>query len=256
MREWCVRLTVLAALWLTVVGWATAQIRIVPQSRLDSIANPATANKGEVEFPQGRVADFGTLAEDDEPWTTTLKWRVATAQPVVITKVTTGCSCVKAEFSSEVRRKGEEGWIKLTFNPRGRMGGVVQKVWVYTSLSESQPTAVLEVRGRVAISNGESHFPKAMGPLRLGAERVKLAAGGTASVTCKNVGTKSLSISTDAMFSTPGVKLRTEPEILKSGQEGVLMVECEAGVANPVRLYVSGVELPLRARQLDVVIED
>ena len=252
-REWIVTAVLMA---VACVSEVSAQIRIVPQAKLDSVANPTLAGRGEMLFAEGRVAEFGTLVEEAEPWSTTLRWTNASDKPLVVTKVTTGCSCVSAEPSRGTVAKGEQGWIKLTFNPRGRVGGVVQKVWIYTNLSADKPTAVVELRGRVTTPDTERGYPKVMGALRLGAESITLAAGGKTSIACKNGGTRALQIVADPMLSSQGVTLRTEPKILAAGAEGVLIVECEKGVENPVRLYVGGLELPPRARKLDVVITE
>ena len=252
VRVWIAAAVMMA---VAVVSEVSAQIRIVPKAKLDSVANPALAGRGEMLFAEGRVAEFGTLAEEAEPWSTTLRWTNTADTPLVVTKVTTGCSCVSAEPSRGSVAKGEQGWIKLTFNPRGRVGGVVQKVWVYTNLSADKPTAVVELRGRVTTSDTERGYPKAMGALRLGAESISIAAGGRVSIACKNGGSRALQIVADPMLSSQGVTLRTEPKTLAAGAEGVLVVECDKSVENPVRLYVGGLELPPRARKLDVVIE-
>ena len=251
-RAWIVA----AVMAVACVSELSAQIRIIPQAKLDSVANPPLAGRGEMLFAEGRVAEFGTLAEEAEPWSTTLRWTNTANTPLVVTKVTTGCSCVGAEPSRGTVAKGEQGWIKLTFNPRGRVGGVVQKVWIYTNLSADKPTAVLELRGRVATADTERGYPKAMGALRLGAESITITAGGRVSIACKNSGSRALQVVADPMLSSQGLTLRTEPKTLAAGAEGVLVVECEKGVENPARLYVGGLELPPRARKLEVVVAD
>lgn len=293
MCRWCVRVAVMAVVWLLGVMPAEAQIRIVPRERLDSVANPTTVGRGRMLFSEGRTAnvdipvvEFGTLSEEAEPWSRTIEWTNRGSEPLVVTRVTTGCSCVRAEHSTQPVRVGAKGSIKVTFNPKGRVGGVAQRVWIYTNLSTKTPTAVLELRGRVLSSKANSDYPLAMGDLRLGAGRVTLSAEGRASVACKNAGGRALRLTADAMLSSPEVTLRTEPAVLNPGVEGVLVVEYKgpaienrgaktertegaegvdraeevkgvewtkgAARAELVRLYVGGLELPPRMRKLEV----
>lgn len=253
------RVAVMAAVWLLGVTSAEAQIRIVPRERLDSVANPATVGKGRVLFSEGRTAnvdipivEFGTLSEDSEPWSRTIEWTNRGNEPLVVTRVTTGCNCVRVEHSVQPVRVGAKGWIKVSFDPKGRVGGVVQRVWIYTNLSAKTPTAVLELHGRVLSSKTNDDYPKAMGDLRLSAESVTIVEG-RASLACKNAGGRALRITADVMLSSPGVVLRTEPAVLPPGAEGVLIVEYKSRTTEEVRLYVGGLELPPRMRKLEVV---
>lgn len=267
-------MAVVVAVLLSAVVSARAQIRIVPRARLDSVANPATVGGGRMVFAEGvpskadiQLVEFGTLSEDAEPWSRTIEWTNRGSEPLVVTRVTTGCSCVRVENSVQPVRKGQKGRITVTFDPKGRVGGVVQRVWIYTNLSAKTPTAVLELRGRVLSTQADNGYPVTMGDLRLSTGRVILTEG-RASVACKNVGSRAMRLTADAMLSTPNISLRTEPEVLNAGAEGVLIVECKGAKSatarkehpnlntEPVRLYVGGLELPPRVRRLEVLFEE
>ena len=239
------RVAVMAAVWLLCVTSAEAQIRIVPRERLDSVANPATVGKGQMLFSEGRTANVDIPIVE-------IEWTNRGNEPLVVTRVTTGCNCVRVEHSVQPVRVGAKGWIKVTFDPKGRVGGVVQRVWIYTNLSAKTPTAVLELHGRVLSSKTNDDYPKAMGDLRLSAESVTIVEG-RASLACKNAGGRALRIAADVMLSSPGVVLRTEPAVLPPGAEGVLIVEYKSRTTEEVRLYVGGLELPPRMRKLEVV---
>jgi hypothetical protein len=51
-----------------------------------------------------------------------------------------------------------------------------------------------------------------------------------------------------------GVTLRTEPEVLNGGAEGVLIIE-GAGVDKPVRLYVGGIDVAPSQRVIDIMVD-
>lgn len=251
-RRFCVALVALMSVQLT-----SAQIRIVPQSRLDSVANPATVGDKMMRFADGAERDFGVLKESDDKWSTTLRWTNTGDKPLVVTRVTTSCSCVVAEASREVVKSGEQGTVSVSFNPQGRLGGVAQRVMIYTNLSERIPSAIVTLRGRVDNSAENVDYPVAMGDLRLQTRQALFSKGegGRVSIACKNVGTRSLRVSADAMLKTKGVTLECEPAVLEAGAEGVLVVECDGGVEESCRVYVGGVEVAPRNRTIEIVIE-
>lgn len=253
---WCRRVCV-AFVALFVGLCASAQIRIVPQSRLDSVANPTMVGQDKINIVGGAFRDFGTLQEDDAPWSATIKWQNVGQEPLVVTRVTTGCSCVAAEYQRSPIKAGEQGWVRVTFNPKDRVGGVMQRVYIYTNLSERTPSTIVTLRGRVESSSENEAYPMAMGDLRLGSRQVVVekGRGGRVSIPCRNAGTKPLCVAVDKMFPIEGVSLRTEPEVLQPGAEGVLVVECEQKVDSPRRVYVSGVDVAPRNRTIDIVVE-
>lgn len=259
---WCRRVcvAVVAIMGGVMIGTKSsqisAQIRIVPQSRLDSIAKPATVGEGKMRIIEGAESNFGELQEGQK-WSTQIKWQNISSEPLVVTRVTTGCSCVRAEYSRQTVAPKQTASVQVTFNSLGRVGGVMQRVYIYTNLSESTPSAIATIRGRVKTSPENEAYPEAMGDLRLRSRRVTIdkGQGGRISIPVRNVGTRSLRITSDAMFQTDGVTLRLEPEVLEAGAEGVLIVECESRVETSRKVYVGGVEVAPRNRTIDIVVE-
>jgi hypothetical protein len=237
---------------------ASAQIRIVPQERLDSIANPRTLGDGNMHFEGGNERNFGVLKESDKPWSTRLVWSNGSKQPLVVTRVTTSCSCVSADYSRAVVESDGKGWLEVRFNPLGRVGGVRQRVYLYTNLSERVPTAVVTLYGRVESAPENGDYPEAMGELRVQRRVVTFAkgCGGVASIACRNVGSKALRVTLDErMPGCEGVTLRCEPEVLNGGENGVLVIECDKSVERSTRIYVGGVEAAPSRRVIDIVVE-
>lgn len=234
---------------------AAAQIRIVPRQRLDSIARPTTVGEGRVHFEHGGELNFGSIDESAPRWSQRIRWSNISDTPIVVTRVTTSCSCVTVEYDRNKVEPNGEGWLTISFNPKGRVGKVTQRVAVYTNLSDVHPTAVLHLRGYVETSEGDI-YTSAMGALRLTTKRVAVERGKPFRVTlaCKNAADKPLHIEADRYMPSTGVTLRTEPEVLNGGAEGVLIIE-GAGVEKPVRLYVGGIDVAPSQRVIDIMVD-
>ena len=238
-----------------------AQIKIIPKSKLDSVANPRTVANAKVVFPDGERFAVGAIREDADVWQRSVKWRNDRSETVVITSVKSSCSCLKAEVVDKVVKAGSEGEITLTYNPKGHMGAFEQRVYIYTNLSQSMPTAVLYVVGRVVVSASHaSEYPYHRGMLRLRQDTLQVVAGReqTLRVACFNAGTRAMRLREDTLLSSRGVTMRSEPEVLAGGAEGDLIITyspMKGTKEQSLRLYIMGLTLPPRERmiQLNVV---
>ena len=119
-----------------------AQIKVLPKERIDSIANPPLArNAGNVIFEQDMIiAEFAS--GDTAPRTFEYEFINKGIRPLVISRLVSTCSCAKAEYDKRVIKPGERGVIRLIYNPEGRLGKNVRRVFVYTD-DNVQPSAVL-----------------------------------------------------------------------------------------------------------------
>ena len=67
--------------------------------------------------------------------------------PLVITKVTTSCGCTASEWTNEPIAVGKQGFIKVTFNPKGYRGSFNKSLTVFTN---SNPSRVnLKIKGQI-----------------------------------------------------------------------------------------------------------
>ena len=123
---------------------AMAQIRILPKEKIDSIANPPLApNAGNVIFEQDMIiAEFAS--GDTASRTFEYGFINKGVRPLVISRLVSTCSCAKAEYDKRVIKPGERGVIRLIYNPEGRLGKNVRRVFVYTD-DNTQPSAVLRL---------------------------------------------------------------------------------------------------------------
>jgi hypothetical protein len=203
-----------------------------------------------------KVFDFGDVLRENKNYTCTFIVENQIDKPLVLLSVKTSCSCLKAEVVDKVVKAGSEGEIKLTYNPKGHMGAFEQRVYIYTNLSQSVPTAVLYVVGRVVASASHaSEYPYHRGMLRLRQDNLQVEAGReqTMRVACYNAGTRAMRLREDTLLSSRGVTMRSEPEVLAGGAEGDLIITYSPtkGVKEQsLRLYIMGLTLPPRERMI------
>ena len=123
---------------------AGAQLRILPKSQIDSIANPPLAqNAGTMCFDKVLI-DGVKMSQEDAPRTFEYSFVNRGSSSLVISRLVSTCSCAVATYDKRVVKPGERGVIRLTYNAKGRVGTNLQRVFVYTG-DNAQPTAILRL---------------------------------------------------------------------------------------------------------------
>ena len=209
----------------------SAQIKLIPQSKLDSVANPRTVGEGKMTFKQGTTIDFHLLDEDAEPWTQVVEWQNRDSKPIVITHVKSSCSCLKAELERRSVAAGAVDRLKLTYYPKGHPGAVNQRLFIYTSLSADLPTAILNVKGVVRPSaDHRKDYAYNRGELRLRQDTIYIERGRAevVRVACMNSSSREMRLVGDTLLSSTGLKMWTEPKILTAGAEGDMVISISA----------------------------
>lgn len=255
-------LGVILAMCATVaMATAEAQIRLIPQTKIDSVRNVATADVG-MRFVAGTTVDFGEIAEDGGSWQGSVEWQNDSDKPLVITRITTSCGCLKAEAVQTSVAKGERGELRLTYYPQGHAGEVAQRIFIYTDRSAREPAAVLMLRGRVrAAADPSGRYPHSRGALLLRQTWVRFASEGaqTERIACMNGGRKPLKIKVDTLLSSREVSVRTEPETLAAGATGDLVISYTPS-AQPkegtprLRLFLDGLGVASRERAIELFV--
>lgn len=145
-----------------------AQIWTVPENVLDSIANPVeAAGSSLMKFDTKRIV-AGDIEETDRPSAYEFRFRNCGEKPLAIRKVTTSCGCARAVCDRMSVPPGDSGRVSVTYYPKGHVGKFERRIFVYTDLSESRPTAVLSLA--VNVRQGEDRslwFPHLMGKIRM-----------------------------------------------------------------------------------------
>ena len=123
---------------------AGAQLRILPKSQIDSIANPPLAqNAGTMRFDRVLI-DGVKMSQEEAPRTFEYSFVNRGSSSQVISRLVSTCSCAVAAYDKRVVKPGERGVIRLTYNAKGRVGTNLQRVFVYTG-DNVQPTAILRL---------------------------------------------------------------------------------------------------------------
>ena len=249
------------------VATAEAQIRLIPQSKIDSVRSVATTDVG-MRFESGTTVDFGEIAEDGGLWRGSVEWQNGSDNTLTITRVTASCGCLSAKYDRATVAVGERGELRLTYDPRGHAGEVSQRIFVYTDRSDGRPAAVLTVRGRVrAAADPSGHYPHARGALLLRQTWVRFSGEEVQRerIACMNGGRKPLKITADTLLTSPEIEVHTEPEVLEPGTVGDLVITYTPSQKQPTnslgaprmmrpRLFLSGVEVAPRERAIEVFV--
>lgn len=77
--------------------------------------------------------DFGTVSESGGVIECEFVFTNTGETPIVITKVSASCGCTAPDWSKEPVAPGKQGFIKVTFNPKGRSGDFTKSLTVFTS---------------------------------------------------------------------------------------------------------------------------
>lgn len=253
----------LAALWLALPGQLRAQwVTHLSQEKIDSLANPAAAKGSEAMRFETRRIETPELREDGAPTTYTYRWHNDGSEPLVVTRVRTTCGCAKAEYDGRPVPAGGQGEVKVTYYPKGHPGAFRRKIFVYTQLSETQPTAVLELTGHVEPSALPTHdYDYAMGPLLLKQRTVRLAGDRkqTERIECLNAGEKPLRPRADEGLLPEYLTLVCEPEVMGPGETGDLVIRFDPERApqrmpERIPILLEGITLPPSQRMLEARI--
>jgi len=93
------------------------------------------------------VHDFGSVSEDGGMITTNFEFVNEGDAPLIISSVLTTCGCATPEWTKEPVAVGGKGFIKVSYNPKGRPGIFAKSVTVRNNSSEK--SVVLQIKGEV-----------------------------------------------------------------------------------------------------------
>ncbi|MBQ5844728.1 MAG: DUF1573 domain-containing protein [Alistipes sp.] len=242
-------LLTLVALFLAFQAYG--QFKIIPKATLDSLANPRTV-RSSLLVECGAVLELGRVSEID-----TIERSIAvenSSDSTLLYYTRTTCSCLKGSDRAVLKGR-ERGTITLRFSGKGHPGPFEHKLLIYTNHSQSHPTAVVKVRGYVEPKAGQGlEYPYNCGELLLRQQSVSFKGSRVVRIACINSGKRALTLTEDTLLSSRGIKLYTEPKTLKTGQEGDLVVELEAGreSSKSLKLYIGEIGVAPRLREIKI----
>ncbi|MDD2635875.1 MAG: DUF1573 domain-containing protein [Bacteroidales bacterium] len=97
-----------------------------------------------------KVHDFEKFQEADGVVVATFNFTNTGNEPLYITNVRASCGCTSPEWSKEPVKSGDQGYVKVAYNPARRPGKFNKSVTVTTN--EFQPTSVLRIMGEVVMA--------------------------------------------------------------------------------------------------------
>ncbi len=241
-----------------------AQIRTIPRSKLDSVSNPSVADGGSAMIFKKRSINAGTFKESDGVQQFSFEWSNAGTTPLVITKVVTNCSCTKISYSRQPVKAGEGSTLAISYDPKGRIGEFNRKVFVYTQLSSTNPTAILSFYGTTTGEvNTSAEFPVSAGPLMMSRKVVifdKEKLQQSAIITCMNAASTPLKIDCDRNMLPPGFDFEISPTTLQPGEKGEIKISFNPKAAgyrarNQSFVTLTGLNTPASQSTIRVIIE-
>ena len=226
---------------------ASAQMRIIPREKVDSVSNPRlSADSASVAFDVRHIiAD--PMNEDDDPEIFVYNFKNVGDKTLKIQRLVSTCSCASATCPVRSLAPGESTQINVRYNPKGHPGKFERKVFLYTQ-EGNNPAAVLKLS--VDVSSGGDHsteWPVQMGGIRLRRTEVTFSQGVKAveTISFLNLTGKTLSLGYEEMFLPQCISFSSDP--VEPGSEGVMSITYDpskAGARDNMKLILKGLGLP------------
>jgi len=119
-----------------VIACALFSISYAQESKTDATI---VFEKSEHNF--GTVSESGGIIECEFAFTNTGE------TPLIITKVSAGCGCTVPDWSKEPVAPGKQGFIIVTFNPKGRSGDFTKSLTAFTNGNPDRIS--LKIKGHI-----------------------------------------------------------------------------------------------------------
>lgn len=132
-----------------------------------SITTVGICQLAEPLYFREKVHDFGEVLEHNGPVDFEYVFTNNSSRPVRILTVQASCGCTTPGWTKEAVAPGKTGFIKASFDPKGRPGYFNKSLMVTTDLSANPIT--LQIKGTVVdkLSSKEELLPVVNGNLRL-----------------------------------------------------------------------------------------
>jgi len=133
---------------LLVVACVLFGISNAQESKVNEPGNNSRSAETEATVVCDNVEhDFGTISETGGVVSCEFAIKNTGTKPLVITKVTTSCGCTAPDWTKEPVASGKQGFVKVTYDPKGRKGDMTKTLVVYTN---GNPESLqLKIKGSV-----------------------------------------------------------------------------------------------------------
>lgn len=235
---------------------ASAQLKIIPQERLETVASPRlSADSAALSFDTRHIV-AEPMNEDDAPRTFRYNVTNISDREINVTSVKTTCSCLAAMSETMILRPGETSGIVVRYNPKGHPGKFERKAFVYTSTG-NDPAAVLKLS--VDVQTGadlSGEWPVQMGGIRMRRDEITFQHGvkSVEKLRFINLTGSPLRLECEKHFLPACLKFRTEPEVLEAGQTGEMIISYDPSVKadDAMKVILKGLGLPPSKSSINV----
>lgn len=179
--------------------------------------------------------DFGTFKEEAGPQSYNFKFKNDGTSPLILNNVRASCGCTTPQWTRDPIAPGQDGFIRVSYNPAHRPGPFNKTITV--SSNASNPTVILRIKGTV-IEHEKTlaeQYPRTIGPLRAKTNQIsfiKILQGQvkTDSLQVINDTDKPISVS----FKTPPSHLTVvaHPATIEPKGKGYVVVTFDASKLN------------------------
>jgi hypothetical protein len=130
------------------------------------LVTAAQAQQAEPLMFNEKIHDFGTIREDGGPADFDFTFTNNSGRAVTIVSVQASCGCTTPGWTKEPVAPGKSGFVKASYNPKGRPGFFNKSLTVNTNLGSSP--IILQIKGNVSndeIANDNSRLTHKLGNL-------------------------------------------------------------------------------------------
>lgn len=126
----------------------------------------AQQGKAKIEFKE-TSHDYGTFKEESGSQSYTFTFTNKGDVPLILNNVQPSCGCTTPEWIRKPIPPGQEGYIKVSYDPKGRPGKFNKSIQVISNAENA--TVVLYIKGEVTPREKtlEEIYPMTVGPLRV-----------------------------------------------------------------------------------------
>lgn len=181
--------------------------------------------------------DFGTIRQEDGIAKVTFEYTNTGSAPLIITEVNSSCGCTTPSYSKQPIPPGGKGYIDAAYDPLNSPGQFSKTITVKSNSNNSP--IVLTIRGTVAEKGNfiEEKYPQVFENIRL--STIFLNFGNVYNNEKKeqkifvyNPTNEPITIDMDAGYSSKFLTIKSEPQTLKSKQEGKIIVTLDGSLVN------------------------
>lgn len=226
-----------------------AQIRIVPQDRLDAVVSPRlSCDSASLGFNVRRIV-APKMNEDDAPSVFVYELENKGTERLEIKALRTTCSCLTARAGKSALEPGEKTEISVRYDPEGHPGKFERRIFVYTR-DGRDPAAVLTLAVDVETGSDLSReWPLQMGQIRLRRTEMSFIEGQRSVEKLRfiNLGVRPLNLTCEETFLPECLTFSTRPDVVPPGEVGEIVIAYEPDegpLKNHTKVILKGLGLP------------